>query len=108
MEINVEQKIKKARRTTYNIMVSGLHGHKGLDPETSLQLFKTYVLPILLYGKEILLPTKKHTAKMDLFQKRILKKILPLPTNTPDCAVYILTGIWSVELQIQYKALIFL
>jgi hypothetical protein len=27
------------------------------------------VLPILLYGMEILLPTKTHTAKMDLFQK---------------------------------------
>jgi hypothetical protein len=69
MEINVEQKIKKARRTTYNLMVSGLHGHKGLDHETSLQLFKTYVLPILLYGMEILLPIKTHTAKMDLFLK---------------------------------------
>ena len=46
-------------------MASGLHGHNGLDPETSLQLFKTYVLPILLYGMEILLPTKTHTAKMD-------------------------------------------
>ena len=30
----------------------------GLDPETSLQLFKTYVRPILLYGMKILLPTK--------------------------------------------------
>jgi hypothetical protein len=30
-----------------------------------------------------------------------------LPKNAPDCAVYILTGIWPIELQIQYKALIF-
>ena len=108
MEINVEQNIKKSRRTTYSLMTSGLHGYNGLDAETTLQLFKTYVLPILVYGMEILLPTKKNTAKMDIFQKRILKQILPLPTNTPDCAVYILTGIWPVELQIQYKALIFL
>jgi hypothetical protein len=102
MEINVELNIKRARRTH-----SGLHGHNGLDPETSLQLFKTYVLPILLYGMEILLPTKTHTAKMDLFQKKILKQILSLPKNAPDCAVYILTGIWPIELQIQYKTLIF-
>jgi hypothetical protein len=83
-----------------------VNGHNGLDPETSLQLFKTYVLPILLYGMEILLPTKTHTAKMDLFQKKILKQILSLPKNAPDCAVYILTGMWPIELQIQYKALI--
>ena len=107
MEINVEQNIKKARRTTYSSMASGLHGHNGLDSETSLQLFKTYVLPIVLYGMEILLPTKTHTEKMDLFQKKILKQILSLPKNAPDCAVYILTGIWPIELQIQYKALIF-
>ena len=56
---------------------------------------------------EILLPTKTHTEKMDLFQKKILKQILSLPKNAPDCAVYILTGIWPIELQIQYKALIF-
>jgi hypothetical protein len=30
-----------------------------------------------------------------------------LPKNAPDCAVYIPTGIWPIELQIQYKALIF-
>jgi hypothetical protein len=47
------------------------------------------------------------TAKMDLFQKKILKQILSLPKNAPDCAVYILTGIWPIELQIQYKTLIF-
>ena len=56
---------------------------------------------------EILLPTKTHTGKMDLYQKKILKQILSLPKNAPDCAVYILTGIWPIELQIQYKALIF-
>ena len=33
MEINVEQNIKKARRTTYSLMASGLHGHNaGADP----------------------------------------------------------------------------
>ena len=65
-----------------------LDGHNGLDPEISLQLFKTYVLPILLYGMEILLPTKTHNAKMDLFQKKILKQILSLPKNAPDCSIY--------------------
>ena len=33
MEINVEQNIKKARRTTYSLMASGLYGHNaGADP----------------------------------------------------------------------------
>jgi hypothetical protein len=36
-----------------------------------------------------------------------LKQILSLPQNTPDCAVYILTDIISIEKQIEKKALIF-
>jgi hypothetical protein len=37
----------------------GLHGENGIDPETSISLLRTYVLPILYYGLEILLPTGK-------------------------------------------------
>jgi hypothetical protein len=37
-------------------MGTGLHGENGLDPETSISLLKTYILPILTYGLEILLP----------------------------------------------------
>ena len=47
-EVNVENNIKKARRATYSLMASSLHGQNGLDPEKSLQLVKTYILPILL------------------------------------------------------------
>ena len=36
-----------------------------------------------------------------------MKQILSLPQNTPDCAVYILTDIISIEKQIEKKALIF-
>jgi hypothetical protein len=36
-----------------------LHGENGIDPETSISLLRTYVLPILYYGLEILLPTGK-------------------------------------------------
>jgi hypothetical protein len=40
------------------LIASGLHGKNGLDPETSLQLVKTYILPISLYGIEIILSGK--------------------------------------------------
>ena len=36
-----------------------------------------------------------------------MKQILSLPQNTPDCAVYILTDIISIEKQIEKKTLIF-
>lgn len=106
-EINVENNMKKARRATYSLMASGLHGQNGLDPETSLQLVKTYILPILLYGLEIILPGKTLIQKLERYQKKLLKQIIFLPQNTPDCAIYILTGFMSIEKQIEKKALIF-
>ena len=44
----------RSRRTVYSLMGSGLHGENGLDPETSIHLLQTYVLPILVYGMEVI------------------------------------------------------
>ena len=52
------ENVKKARRTLYNLMSSGCHGHNGLDPETSIHLLQTYVLPTLIYGMEVVPPQK--------------------------------------------------
>ena len=53
-EININERIKSARRTKYSLMNSRYHGTNGLSPMTSFQIYKTYVLPRLLYGLEIL------------------------------------------------------
>jgi hypothetical protein len=56
-KLSVNENIKKARRTTYSLMGSGFHGRNGLDRETIISLIKTYVLPVLTYGLEIVLPS---------------------------------------------------
>jgi hypothetical protein len=56
----------------------GFHGHNGLDPESLLHIYKTYITPVLLYGMELLLPSSKPLEQLELFQKRILKQILTL------------------------------
>ena len=56
----VNENIKKARRTLYSLMPSGCHGHNGQDPETTIHLLQTYVLPVLIYGMEVVLPKGKH------------------------------------------------
>jgi len=104
-EINVNNNIKKAQRATYSLMSSGFHGHNGLDPETTLQLTRTYITPILLYGLELILPNRTQTTKLEIFQKKLLKQLLSLPQNAPDSAIYLLTGFLPVEAQIHKKAL---
>ena len=86
-------------------MSSGMHGHNGLDPETNLHLVKTYVLPVLLYGLELVLPCKTLINKLETYQKKMLKQILSLPTSTADVAVYVISGFLPVEGQIDKKIL---
>ena len=69
-EINIKERIKSARRTKYSLMNSGYHGTNGSSPTTSFQIFKTYVLPRLSYGLEILPLNKTHIATL----KKNIKK----------------------------------
>ena len=97
----INQNITTARRTVYSLMSAGFHGYNGFDPETSIHMFQIYILPVLLYGLEIILPSIKGLHKLELFHKQLLKRILSLPRNTRDPCVYVLSG------QIDLKALAF-
>ena len=103
IQTNVDENITKARRSAYSLFGCGFHGHNGLDPESLLHIYKTYITPVLLYGMELLLPSSKPLEQLELFQKRILKQILSLPMSCPDPAVYILIGILPIEAQIHIK-----
>ncbi|MES9884980.1 MAG: reverse transcriptase family protein [Sedimenticola sp.] len=104
-ETSVDENIKKARRTIYSLMASGLHGENGLDPETSLHLMQTYILPVLIYGMEVILPKVKLVDKLEIVNKKFLKQILSLPTTVANPAVYILSGTIPVEGTIHKRAL---
>ncbi|CAG2245612.1 unnamed protein product [Mytilus edulis] len=69
--LNVEENIKKARRSAYGLFGGGFHGHNGLDPETLVHLFKTYISPVLLYGMELLLPKNSHATSTRKIPEKI-------------------------------------
>ena len=85
----------------------GLHGENGIDPETTISLLRTYVLPILYYGLEILLPTGKILEQLNIHYKKVLKQILSLYINVADPAIYILSGLLPIEAEIHIKVLRF-
>lgn len=103
----VESNLDKARKALYSLLATGLHGSDSLDPESTIHLLKTYVLPILTYGLEILQLNKAQMLKIEKFQKKIVKQILRLPQNTGDAAVYILSGLLPIEAIIDRKILTF-
>ena len=104
MTINVEENIKMAG-SAYGLFGGGYHGNNGLDPDTLIHLLKTYITPVLIYGMELIMQKATPLAQLELFQKRMIKQILSLPTRTADPAVYILSGLLPVETQIHIRAL---
>lgn len=87
-------------------MASGLHGENGLDPETCTHLFQIYVLPIMVYGLEVVLPKPALVDKLNRTYKKIIKEILSLPVTAADPAVYILSGALPIEGIIHKRTLI--
>ena len=88
-------------------MSAGFHGDDGLDPDTSIHLLQTYVLPVLVYGLEVLLPRKVLLEKLYRIHKKFLKMILSLPETVADPAVYVLLGTAPIESVIHKRALTF-
>ena len=93
----MQENVKEARRTLYSLMPSGNHGHNGLDQESTIHLFQTYVLPTLIYGMEVVLPRGKHLDTLEKFYKKYMKLLLSIPITTTDPAVYIISGTVPVE-----------
>ena len=75
-ETAVAENAKKARRSLYSLMSAGLHSENGLDPEASLHLYQIYVLPVLLYGMEVVFPRPKLMEVLDKFNKHNIKHLL--------------------------------
>ena len=79
----------------------------GLRPETTIRLYKTLVRPILEYASQVL--SYKHyyftdrkcenieepmgmIMRLERFQNKILKSLVPSPRKTPPAMVRLLTG----------------
>ncbi|CAC5371114.1 unnamed protein product [Mytilus coruscus] len=99
------ENVKKARRAMYSLMPAGLHGKNGLDIQTLLHIFNIYVIPVLLYGLELVTPSGKKLDIIDIFHKKCIKQLLSLPTSTATPAIYILSGQLPIEGQIHKKIL---
>jgi hypothetical protein len=101
----LKNNITKARGALYAQMGTGLHGTNGLPPAICVRVLNTYIMPILLYGLEILLPSPSDIKEAEAFHTRTLKQLLSLPDTCANLVVYILSGHLPLTGQIHLKAL---
>ena len=104
-ESTVRNNMDKTRCTIYCLMGAGLHGDNGLHPDTSVHIMQTYILPILVYGLEVVLPRRELMEQIDRLHKKFLKQILSLPNTTANPAIYILSGTIPIEGVVHKRAL---
>ncbi|CAC5377727.1 unnamed protein product [Mytilus coruscus] len=106
--LNVDARISIARGTLYSLMNTGLHGTNGLNPQTSYKIYKSYVIPRLLYGMEILPLNQSQHDIMTRFHTKTLRNIHSLPTRTATGSVFMLLGALTIEAEIHKRQLSFL
>lgn len=95
--INVDDRLKTGRKTVYALLGSGLHAKRGMSPLVATKIWKTYVIPRILYGIEVMNYTQTDVTKLEKLQLKICKQIQGLPHRTANIAAYILLGIEPME-----------
>ena len=93
----VEDRISLARRTAYSLMGTGFHGTNGITPEYSINIYRTYVYPRLVYGLEAITISTKHLTALSNYHCKTLRDLQSLPTRTAKAAVYLLSGVPPLE-----------
>ncbi len=96
----IVDKVQTARRAGYALMGSGLHGTNGLPAHVGLKIYKSYVLPRLLYGIEAMNLDAGQMNELERFHLRFLRQLQSLPDRTAKCGVYILLG--SIPMEAYY------
>ena len=82
---NLSASIKKIKSLNKKAGVS-------LNPETSMHLLHTYVIPTIVYGLEAVNPTDRDMEPLEVQYRKILKQVFSMPDRVADVATYVLTG----------------
>ncbi len=86
-----------ARRASYALMSVGLHIQNGLSATACIHIYKTYVVPRLLYCLEAISLNVGQITELDAFHTRML------PQRCAKCAIYILSGVLPFEALYHYS-----
>ena len=71
---DIQHRLSKARQISYRMRK--IWGTFEIGRKTKVQLFKTIVRSVLMYGCETWILTKTETKKLDAFQYKYMKRIL--------------------------------
>ncbi len=98
LQNQINEAKRKAEGALQTIMViAGDPTLRGIQMETIWKLVETCIMPILSYGSELWDPNKKEYKMLENILNSIIKRILMVPTSTPNEALYIETGVKDIK-----------
>ena len=70
-----------------------------------LNLYKSCIIPVLIYGCETWISTTEDISKLAQIQLSAIRRILKIPASTPLVSIYIETGELSIILECEKRQL---
>ena len=97
----VDKQITQANRALNNLLIKA--SRLKLPADIILSLYNILVLPVLLYGSEIW--GVGDITKIELFERKFMKKLLKVSYTTPTCIIYAELGNIPVKYLIKQRIL---
>ena len=102
---DIDTCISQARRTSFALFGAGLYGNNGLDPGCSFKIICTYIVPRLLHGLNACVLPQHEIDKMEMYYRKLLRRVQGLPDSTSNAATYALLGALPLEAMLHLRCL---
>ena len=102
---NIMKRIAAHRRKLFSLLPGGLARGHYASPAASLKIEKIYALPVLLSGLASLVLRKSDLNVLHNYYKNVLRRLLRLPQDVAECAVWFLSGSLPIEALLHIRIL---
>ena len=104
---NADDNIDKTRKKA-GMLFSSNFDRRKIIPSTYIKFWRQACLPTLLYGTELFTLTPTLLTKFERCQQWFLKNVFNVPKFAPCQLLLKLSGLWSIDSEIDLRKLLFL
>ena len=98
-------RVQDGRRAAYSLFGAGFHGLNGLNPKTSIRIWKVFIIPRLIHGLEVIVYDEKKVELIENYQRATLKQLQHLPSGCSNSATYLIAGVSPIKAEIEKRTL---
>lgn len=101
----MSKRIQGARGAILSLLKTGFHGYSGSGPEVAIFQYNLYIIPIMMYGLEVLTLSRSEIDTISQYHRECLRYIMHLPPSTAIPAIHFLSGTLPLEATLHIRIL---